>query len=1056
MKSKPGMVKLVLTIAIMAMAVMSGVAWAVKSGSIVGWGWSVVGVDMSSGFKQVSAGAVHSLGLKEDGSIVAWGDNYCGQCNLPSPNSGFVAVASGWYHTLGLKGDGSIVAWGYNGDGECNVPSSNSGFVAVAGGYKHSLGLRGDGSIVAWGDNHDGQCDVPLPNSGFIAVAAGEGHSLGLKGDGLIVAWGWNNFGQCNIPSPNSGFVGIAAGTAHNLGLKSDGSIVAWGSNSSGECKVPSPNSGFIAIAAGAHYSLGLKGDGSIVAWGSNAYGQCNMPSPNSGFTEIAVCLYHNLGLKGDGSIIAWGQNDRGQCNILSPSGGFVAVAGGEYHSLGLKLDGSIVAWGENYDGQCNMPSPNSGFIEVAGGYKHSLGLKSDGSIVAWGYNNIGQCNIPSPNSEFVAVAGGGYHSMGLKRDGSIVACGDNYYGQCNVPSPNIGFVAVAAGECHSLGLKGDGAIVAWGRYSEGQCNVPSPNSGFVAVAGGEHHSLGLKVDGSIVAWGDNSAGQCNVPSPNSGFVAIAAGGYHSLGLKGDGSIVAWGCNEYGQCNVPLPKSGFVAIAAGFSQSLGIRMFQGAISVIPSGGSYKTGDQIKSQIAMDTAGEKVLNVQVTLNIDPTMLEVADDPDNPGSPLIAIDSKFPLVVDPGTVSVDKKTITIAANNTEGVSGSAVHFADITFNVLKNGLSKVTFMPAQDESGTQAKDDRMVNIIGTYNNATYTAGWNHTGEIGGFDLPVENITTGILSLQSTSSNTFGFWYLDDAIDAPTSNTLYRVRCAVKSDQTDRSKTPTFRIRYNSSNFMQGDFIQVNSNDAGEASPATAEKIYDLYFRPQYDAVGVNGTLSFDLINIGNPTDATNATIYLDYLQLDKKAIADLGIPAVVKSYTFATSQENWSNRTLGSFTPPNYSWDNTEGALIMESINNTNTFGYWQNQQSEIQIEHNVLYQLRVKAAFAAEATKFSAATSMPTMRVRMYDHPNNQMNSSFQTPVWKKFEQPQSFAIMSAPLIYKDYYAYFQNKQGIGPYLGIAIDMINLDANAPADSKIAISEVELSTFTIPTF
>jgi|GEM_PF-4385128 len=38
MKSKPGMVKLVLTIAIMAMAVMSGVAWAVKSGSIVGWG----------------------------------------------------------------------------------------------------------------------------------------------------------------------------------------------------------------------------------------------------------------------------------------------------------------------------------------------------------------------------------------------------------------------------------------------------------------------------------------------------------------------------------------------------------------------------------------------------------------------------------------------------------------------------------------------------------------------------------------------------------------------------------------------------------------------------------------------------------------------------------------------------------------------------------------------------------------------------------------------------------------------------------------------------------
>jgi len=44
-------------------------------------------------------------------------------------------------HSFGLKEDGSIVAWGYNLQGQCNVPSPNMGFVAAAGGAQHSLGL---------------------------------------------------------------------------------------------------------------------------------------------------------------------------------------------------------------------------------------------------------------------------------------------------------------------------------------------------------------------------------------------------------------------------------------------------------------------------------------------------------------------------------------------------------------------------------------------------------------------------------------------------------------------------------------------------------------------------------------------------------------------------------------------------------------------------------------------------------------------------------------------------------------------------------------------------
>jgi hypothetical protein len=138
---------------------------------------------------------------------------------VPSPNTGFIAIATGFGHSLGLKTDGSIVAWGDNYYGQCTVPSPNTGFIAIATGLWHSLGLKTDGSIVSWGRNEYGQCTLPSPNTGFTAIAAGGYHSLGLKTDGSIVAWGDNYYGQCTVLSPNTGFTSIAAGLEHSLAL---------------------------------------------------------------------------------------------------------------------------------------------------------------------------------------------------------------------------------------------------------------------------------------------------------------------------------------------------------------------------------------------------------------------------------------------------------------------------------------------------------------------------------------------------------------------------------------------------------------------------------------------------------------------------------------------------------------------------------------------------------------------------------------------------------------------------------------------------------------------
>ena len=157
---------------------------------------------------------------------MAWVTNGRWYAVVPAPNADFVAVAAGQAHSLGLKSDGTILAWGWNDYGQCDVPAPNADFVAVAAGYLHNVGIKSDGTVVAWGWNEYGQCDAPAPNADFVAVAAGYHHSLGVKSDGTIVAWGYNYSGQCNVPEPNADFVAVAAGYWHSLGLKSSGTPV--------------------------------------------------------------------------------------------------------------------------------------------------------------------------------------------------------------------------------------------------------------------------------------------------------------------------------------------------------------------------------------------------------------------------------------------------------------------------------------------------------------------------------------------------------------------------------------------------------------------------------------------------------------------------------------------------------------------------------------------------------------------------------------------------------------------------------------------------------------
>ena len=75
--------------------------------------------------------------------------NESGQCDV-GKWSNIVAVSAGNFHTVGLKQDGKVVAVGLNEDGQCDVEKWEN-IVAIAAGDYCTVGLKKDGTVVSAG-----------------------------------------------------------------------------------------------------------------------------------------------------------------------------------------------------------------------------------------------------------------------------------------------------------------------------------------------------------------------------------------------------------------------------------------------------------------------------------------------------------------------------------------------------------------------------------------------------------------------------------------------------------------------------------------------------------------------------------------------------------------------------------------------------------------------------------------------------------------------------------------------------------------------------------------
>ena len=584
------------------------------------------------------------------------------ECRTPFVDPGASSMAApltisgGADHSLALKTDGTVAAWGENSDGEVPAPLGLSNVVAIVAGGAHSLAIKDDGTVVGWGRGYEGQTTPPTDLGNVVAIAAGYYYSLALKSDGVIVGWGHNAYGETNVPSGLNNVVAIAAGSFHALALNNSGKVVGWGYNADGEINIPSDLSNVVAVAAGWNQSLALKSDGTVVGWG-----QTSIPLGLSNVVAIAAGLYHNLALKNDGTVTGWGFDYDGSASGLGTLTNVIAIAAGGYHSLAVTSDGRLIAVGYDLYGQTDVPSNLGGNISESGvvdynnpamytltyAASNTLGGSETAtrtvivvdttppSLTLLGTNPL----VIPVNTAFVDLGATAMDACAGDLTSSIFVTGNvnntvlgtnmliysvtDYSGNTTttnrmvitvVGSPFV-TTLIATGTNHNATLSATinpngGPTMAWFEWGTNilHGNVTAP----IAVGNGLTNvtlfsslaglTPGIAYHYRIVAT--NSAGrsngrdaifqnlpaivqapavmlsganpltnECHSPFMDPGAVviaplsAIAAGEYYSLALKTDGTVAAWGNAP----SVPPGLSNVTAVAAGYISSLALR-----------------------------------------------------------------------------------------------------------------------------------------------------------------------------------------------------------------------------------------------------------------------------------------------------------------------------------------------------------------------------------------------------------------------------------------------------------------------------------------------------
>ena len=531
-------------------------------------------------WRDAACGDAFTVALREDGSVSVVGEHNSG--GFPSQDLALphqvprdlpvvAKVSAGADHVIALTGSGSVVCWGVNTSGACDVPEGLTDVVGIAAGAHHSVALSADGNVVCWGESNSGQCDVPQDLPECVAVAAGPYHSLAITVDGHVWGWGDNSSGQCDAPAEVTNAVKVVGGRQHSAALLVDGSVVCWGSDFSGQCTPPLNMPSAMDIDASGLYTLAVLQDGTLATWGEGPATE-GVPE-EAGFARVFSGTHHAAAQKVNGEFVAWGLNDFRQCNLLSDIGDVDQFATGINHILYKRTDGALGTWGSPEDtnpcgkfSHLSIPEHVGLASEIdAGRYVSAArSLSNPNEVTRWGgifFPHSGGCVVTTEMPE-VQFAAGSYFWITWSPDG-IHDVTNSYYGACGnqehwaIPllelMDSLGApIKLEIGQYAMCAMFNDDVLRCWSLFVDG-CEEPTLPSEFHGVAdfdvGGTHVVLLLDTGEVITAeetccWSESNYGELDVPKNLTDITQIYAEGARSGALDGSGRLHLWGWDD--------------------------------------------------------------------------------------------------------------------------------------------------------------------------------------------------------------------------------------------------------------------------------------------------------------------------------------------------------------------------------------------------------------------------------------------------------------------------------------------------------------------------------
>ncbi|MCM1295859.1 MAG: hypothetical protein NC311_09985, partial [Muribaculaceae bacterium] len=508
----------------------------------------------------VVSGVNHTLALKADGTVWAWGSNMYGQLGIATsvnrnnrnaveycPRFGRYAYTKYWTTAYDSQGRSTfrtyttpqkVLGWqeynssyGYNSGSGADASSSLSGIIAIAAGEYTSYALAADGSVYSWGYNNAAELGNGNWNYTYeYLYQFCHHHCYWCSHCGCYTDW-WAAIRDTNAYSP-------VKVTAVGTTISYYGAEVNEAGNHFISSR-PAYMSDAVQITAGRDFAMALRSDGTVVYWGNSGAYQ----SVEYLYTDFSVPQYDRSNRDG------WRTED------MTNGGGSTRDA--------MRGFGALMRAGDAVPGEWHVTTINGAGSYNARSSHHSTDAQYGYQGVSGSYGATTYSSASNYISKLVPVTVLGLHGTDYLADNNLNA--DETTSDKSLKAPTTAMTAanygaritkIAAGDEFSVALTSAGTVFTWGINTSGSggswaYNYAANNHGASRSGSSSWDSIGALGDGSdldriypVQVKAGEQAASVNYLTD---IVDIAVGDGHVLALDSFGQVWAWGDNTYGQ-----------------------------------------------------------------------------------------------------------------------------------------------------------------------------------------------------------------------------------------------------------------------------------------------------------------------------------------------------------------------------------------------------------------------------------------------------------------------------------------------------------------------------